>query len=342
MELKIIDQMRSNRFYLSFALLIISACIPLLIKDLFIIYVLTLVNIFTLYSSSWNLLAYSGQGSLGHAAFLGIGGFTSSLMAINLGIPPMIGVIIGGLFSAFIGLLIGLACVRLRAWFLAMVTFGFSVIAETVTRYFDPITHGVFGFQTPLLVPSGLPFYYLSLLIAVLTIIFIYLVMNSKIGLAFRAIRENEQEARMSGINTATYKLLAFVLCTFLAGLSGAIYAHFLRYINVTIYNPANSFKPLMMAVIGGLGTIEGPIIGSIILVFIESFLPTLDKRINAVMGRFFPEVSNVGPPLRFLGIGVFLVVIVIFVPKGFSSLLRKIYNRALGSESEAGGIINE
>ena len=189
--------MRSNRFYLSFALLIISACIPLLIKDLFIIYVLTLVNIFTMYSSSWNLLAYSGQGSLGHAAFLGIGGFTSSLMAINLGIPPMIGVIIGGLFSAFIGLLIGLACVRLRAWFLAMVTFGFSVIAETVTRYFDPITHGVFGFQTPLLVPSGTPFYYLSLSIAVLTIIFIYLVMNSKIGLAFRAIRENEQEARM-------------------------------------------------------------------------------------------------------------------------------------------------
>ena len=97
--------------------------------------------LFTIYASSWNLLATSGQGSLGHAAFLGIGGFTSALLALNLGIPPIIGIFIGGVVSAGIGFLIGLTCVRLKAWFLGMVTFGFAVIAETLVSYFDDFTH---------------------------------------------------------------------------------------------------------------------------------------------------------------------------------------------------------
>ncbi len=100
------------------------------------IHVLTLVAIFTIYASSWNLLASSGQGSLGHAAFLGIGGFVSSLLAINLGIPPVIGMFLGAFLSAGIGFLIGITCVRLKAWFLAMVTFGFSVIAGDIIQSF--------------------------------------------------------------------------------------------------------------------------------------------------------------------------------------------------------------
>ena len=221
----------------------------------------------------------------------------------------------------------GLACVRLREWFLAMVTFGFAVIAETVTSHFDHITHGVWGFRTPLLVPPGIPFYYAALLLAVSSISLMYLIMKSKIGLAFSAIRENESEARMIGVNTTKYKLLAFVMSTFFAGLSGALYAHFIRYINIKVYVPENSFKPLMMSVIGGLGTIEGPVIGSAIMVFIDSFLPTIDKTLQALMGPFFIEVSNVGPPIRMIGIGIFLVVIVIFIPKGVSSLLHRIYS---------------
>ncbi len=318
---------RSQKFYFFLLAVSATACIPLFERDLFVIHVLTLVSIFAIYSSSWNLLAYSGQASLGHAAFLGIGGFTSSLLALNLGISPWLGLLIGSLVSSGIGFLIGLACVRLREWFLAMVTFGFAVIAETVTSHFDDVTHGVMGFRTPLLVPSGIPFYYAALVVAVSSISLIYLIMKSKIGLAFSAIRENEPEAKMIGINTTKYKLLAFVMSTFFAGLSGALYAHFIRYINIKIYVVENSFKPLMMSVIGGMGTIEGPIIGSTILVFIESFLPTIDKTLQALLGPFFVEVSNVGPPIRMIGIGIFLVIIVIFIPKGVSSLLNKIYS---------------
>ncbi len=328
MKKKLKISLNSQKFYLFLLSVIVTVCIPLFEKRPFVIHVLTLVSIYSIYSSSWNLLAYSGQASLGHAAFLGIGGFTSSLLALNLGISPLYSLFIGGALSSVIGFLIGLVCVRLRAWFLAMVTFGFSVIAETVTSHFDHITHGIWGFRTPLLVPLGVPFYYAALFLAVSSISLIYSIMKSKIGLAFRAIQENEGEARMSGINTTKYKLFAFTISTFFAGLSGALYAYFLRFINIKVYIPENSFKPLMMSVIGGLGTIEGPIIGSTILVFIESFLPTIDKTLQALMASFFVEVSNVGPPIRTVGIGAFLVVTVIFMPKGVSSLLHKIHSK--------------
>ncbi len=311
---------KSKKFYILTPLIIFSLVIPIIITNNVLIRVLTLMAIFAIYASSWNLLATSGQGSLGHAAFLGIGGFTSSLLALNFGVPPIIGVFIGGLFSAGIGFLIGLTCVRLKAWFLGMVTFGFSVIAETLVSQFDEFTHGIMGFRPASLVPPEIPFYYPAVILAISSVVVIYYIMKSKIGLAFRAIHQNESESRMIGINTPKYKLYAFVMSTFFAGLSGGLYAHYLRYIRVSIFNPANSFEPLMMSVIGGLGTIEGPIIGSVILVAIDSYLPNIDRFLPIVNGLF------IGPYLRLLFLGIFLVIVVIFLPKGVSSLLRKLY----------------
>ena len=313
---------KTTKFRIIIVIMAVTILFPLVIEDTFLIHVLTLIALFAIYASSWNLLATSGQGSLGHAAFLGIGGFTSSLLAIQpLNVPPILGIFAGAFLSSGIGFLIGLTCVRLKAWFLAMVTFGFSVIAETLISHFDDFTHGILGFRPPLLVPSGLPFYYLALLFATLTILSIFLIMKSKIGLAFKAIHQNQFEAQMIGINTAKYKLYAFIISTFFAGLAGGLYAHYLRYIRVSIFSASNSFEPLMMSVIGGLGTIEGPIIGSILLVSIDSFLPDIDKFLPIIHGVF------VGPYIRFLGLGIFLVIIVIFFPKGVTSILRKIIN---------------
>ena len=306
----------------------VSLVIPHVLSDNYMLHILTLVVIFTMYASSWNLLASSGQGSLGHAAFLGIGGFTSSLLAINLGIPPIIGIFIAGALSAAIGFLIGITCVRLKAWFLAMVTFGFSIIAATLFSEFDDVTHAILGFRTPpLLFTSRLPFYYFAVLISIATVAVIYFIMKSKMGLAFRAIHQNETEAKMIGVNTAKYKLYAFVLSTFFAGLSGAIYAHFQRFIHISIFSADNSFMPLMMSVIGGLGTIEGPVIGSVIMVFIDHFLINIDPFLNSALSPLFPAVSNVGPAIRLVGLGIFLVIIVILLPKGVTSLLRKLYH---------------
>jgi branched-chain amino acid transport system permease protein len=141
--------------------------------------------------------------------------------------------------------------------------------------------------------------------------------------LAFRALHGNENEAKMIGINTAKYRLLAFVISTFFAGLAGGLYVQSIQFIQISIFEPYYSFLPLIMTVIGGLGTLEGPLIGSIIIVSIDSFGPLTDKYLQP-LAPLFPGVSNVGPPLRLVLLGIFLILVVIFLPKGLTSLLQK------------------
>ena len=320
-----IGSFRMRKMQYSVAAIAFAAVLPIFASsEYFVGHVLTTMAIYALYASSWNLLAYSGQGSLGHAAFLGIGGFASALLSVKAGLPPIVGLLIGSLLSAGIGLLVGLACVRLKAWFLAMVTFGFSVIAVTIIGQFDSIFGGMIGFPTSAIAEPGLPFYYATLAITAASIIAIFLVMKSRWGLAFKAIHQNELEAKMIGINTAKYRLLAFIISTFFAGLAGGLLAESQLFIQNDIFKTENSFLPLIMAVIGGLGTIEGPVIGSIIIVSIESFMPLAYQYLQP-LSPLFPGVSNVGPPLKFVMLGIFLILIVIFLPKGISSLLRKL-----------------
>jgi len=338
----------------------ILAILPILVNDNFFLYVFTLIFVFSIYASSWNLLANSGQGSLGHAAFLGIGGFASALIGgsmssaimaslevtkMPIGIMSVliqiVVILLGGLLSAGIGFLIGLACVRLKAWYLAMVTFGFSVIAGTLSSQLDTITNGINGFAPIALVPNGYPFYILVISFAVFSITAMSLIMKSRMGLAFRAIHGNETEAKMIGINTAKYKLIAFVISTFFAGIAGGLYAYFIRFIQNDIFSPANSFLPLIMTVIGGLGTVVGPIIGSIFLVSLQQSLalPGVVESLRSSLGAYFPGVSNVGPPIAFLIIGIILVLIVIFSPKGlaplFSKFLKYLTSEEKGKEAK-------
>ena len=339
--------LRSKSFLLLIVFFAILVLLPIFINDNFFLTVLTLISIFAIYAASWNFLANSGQGSLGHAVFLGIGGFSSAIiggsiatMAENLmgttQIPvgtlsitiQVFALLIGGLLSAGVGLLIGLACVRLKAWYLAMVTFGFSVIAATLSSQFDSITQGINGYSTTTLVTKGFPFYVLVVSFAVTSIAAMYLLMKSRMGLAFKAIHGNEAEAKMIGINTAKYKLIAFVISTFFAGIAGGLYAYFIRFIQNEIFSPANSFTPLIMTLIGGLGTVAGPIIGSVFLVSVQQILmlPGVVESLRTSLGSYFPQVSNVGPPLSYIVIGIILIVIVIFSPKGLISLFQKAY----------------
>ena len=303
--------LKSRKFQFAIVALIFVAVLPLFVRSQYIVgHVLTSMIIFALYASSWNLLAYSGQGSLGHAAFLGIGGFASALLARAF-LPPVLGLFVGGLISAGVGLLVGLACVRLKSWFLAMVTFGFSVIIVTIFIQFDSVFKGMIGFPTSSFLPQVLPFYYGTLAITTASIVAIFWVMSSKWGFAFKAIRENELEAKMIGINTAKYRLLAFIISTFFAGLAGGLLAESQLFIQNDIFSAENSFLPLIMAVIGGLGTMEGPIIGAIVIVAIDSFAP----------------LAHVGSAVQFVGLGLFLILVVIFLPKGITSLLHKVYD---------------
>jgi branched-chain amino acid transport system permease protein len=348
---------RSKSFQLFLIASAILVLIPLFVRNSFFLFVFTLIFIFSIYAASWNFLSNSGQGSLGHSVFLGIGGFAAAIIGTKISTALISGsgayvmpfgplsvtiqvlmILLGGLLSAGVGLLIGLACVRLKAWYLAIVTFGFSVIAETLSSQFDSITNGINGFPPATLVPSGYPFYILVVSFAVSSIAVMYMVMKSRVGLAFKAIHGNEAEARMIGINTAKYKLIAFVISTFFAGVAGGLYVYFYQFVDNSIFSPANSFLPLIMSVIGGLGTVAGPIVGSIFLTSTEQILQTqgVTASLNNALGPLFPKVSYVGPPLTYLIIGVILLIIVVFSPKGLMPLFRKFYNYLMSEEKGA------
>ncbi len=294
--------------------LLIAVLIPLIFGvNQYILTVLTIMLVFIIYSSAWNLLALSGQGSLGHAAFFGIGGYSSAIIAKSLGFPPLATILIGGVFAAFIGVLIGLTCVRLKEWFLAMVTLGFAVLAHTITIELSGLTGGWDGLPVQKLIPITVSNYimyeyYLILITTVITVFIIYQIMKSKIGLALEAIRENELEAKVMGINVMKYKLMAFGISAFFTGIAGALEIHHFGYITPEVYGIDISFWPIIYCVSGGLFTIEGPIVGTIVITLLDEGLKNFGWTYE-----------------RYILIGLILILIVRFLPKGFVSIPEKI-----------------
>ncbi|MEI7433378.1 MAG: branched-chain amino acid ABC transporter permease [Methanomicrobiales archaeon] len=313
--------MEKNRvvLYLTIATLAFAILFPLFTGlNMYYLTVLILMVIFIIFASAWNFLTYSGQGSLGHAAFFGIGGYISTLIAVKSGLTPYLTIFIGGAAAALAGLFIGAICVRMKEWFLAMVTFGFAVIIQVlVASQFSSVTGGWDGVAAPPLISNTVPNYlvyeyYSILLIAVVVILLFRTILNSKIGLAFSAIRENELEARASGIDPVRYKLFAFMVSAYFAGLAGALEIHYLGYVTPEIFGVDISFWPIIYSISGGLGTLAGPIIGTIVITLLWDGLQSLGLTYG-----------------RFIIIGVILVLVVIFLPRGLVSLPEVIKKRA-------------
>jgi len=292
------------------ATLALALVLPFLSDSMFILNLLVLMLIFIIFASAWNLLAYSGQGSLGHAAFFGIGAYGSTLIAAKSGLSPFITIFLGAAVAAFIGILIGLTCVRLKEWFLAMVTFGFAIIVQTLTvSVLAPVTGGWDGIASTRLLSPAIPGYqlieyYAVLAITIASIVAIWYIMKSRVGLAFLAIRENELEARAAGIDPVRYRLLAFALSAYLAGVAGALEIHHIGYLTPELYGVDNSFWPITYVILGGLGTLAGPIVGTVVLTVIWEAL----KATGLTFGRY-------------VIIGIMLILAIIFLPRGLVSL---------------------
>ncbi len=319
-------EMRDHVPWLAAAgVIFLALIIPLVSANAYLLNILVLMLVFILFASAWNFLAYSGQASLGHAAFFGLGGYASVLIARGLNLPPLMTIFAGGLLAAVIGTLIGITCVRLREWFLAMVTFGFAVIIQTlVVSSFAPLTGGWDGLSAPKLIPWGssslLWEYYVILFITGICILILFLILRSRIGLAFSAIRENETEARAAGVDPVKFKLFAFAVSTFMAGVAGAMEIHHFGYITPEIFGAEISFWPVIYSIFGGLGTIVGPILGTVLLTF------------------FWDGLKDAGLTYeRFILIGALLILVVIFLPKGLVSLPGRIWDYVNKWRTESG-----
>ena len=250
---------------------------------------LIMLFIFIILSQSWNLMGgYTGQINLGLAAFFGCGLLVTHYIW-KAGIPIYFAVVAGGLSAVVLAGIIGLPTLRLKGAYFAIGTFALAEVCRIVVgNMFARMVKmpGSYAIDYSLI-----PRYYLGFIVAIITIALVYFVTHSKIGLAMVAVRDDQQAAQVTGVNTFKYKIYALVISSFLAGLAGGVYA-FLRlsFHNITaVFSPIWTFEPLMAAVIGGAGTLMGPIIGSVFLVILsEIFALTLGEAHLIIFGLLF------------------------------------------------------
>ena len=238
----------------------------------------------------------TGQLSLGHAAFMSIGAFTSALLTIKLGMPFSVNLILTGFITAAVAALIGLPILRLTGDYLAICTLGFAEIVKVVFLNLD-ITNRALGLSVP--APNTpIPMPVVVWAVVLLTIICASFIHNSRFGRALMAVRGDEIAAEAMGINVTLYKVQSFAIGAFMAGVGGGLYAHFMGYINPSDFGFLKSVDILSMIVLGGLGSITGSVIGATILSAAPEFL------------RFMASY-------RMLVYGGLLVCMMIFRPNG-------------------------
>ncbi|MGI6129784.1 MAG: branched-chain amino acid ABC transporter permease [bacterium] len=240
----------------------------------------------------------TGQLSLGHAAFMGLGAYTAAI-ATKAGWPFVLALAAGGLMAGSAGILIGIPTLRLRGDYLAIATLGFGEILR-VTAINLEITGGPVGLRA---IPGYTTFPWVVLALA-LTYLSLARVLNSRLGRAFLAVREDELAADAMGINTTKAKILAFMLGAFYAGVAGGLYAHYIRYINPNNFGFMRSIEILSMVVIGGMGSLPGAVFGAITL----SAAPELLRSISPAVAEY-----------RQLIYGALLVVATMWFPKGLA-----------------------
>ncbi len=286
--------------------------IPLFIRSPYILHLMVLGYIYAILTTSWDLVCgYTGIFSFAHAAFCGIGAYTSSLLSMRMGINPWLTILVGSLTSTGIGFLIALPCLRLRGPYIVIVTLAFSEIARITCSNLVDITRGELGLWgiPPLLQVSGRREYYylIALSFFAATLLSLYALIRSKMGYALSAIGQDELKARSIGINVTEYKLLAFSISAFFAGLAGGLYAHYvLLLVPSAILSLGLMVEIMTMSLIGGLKSLVGPAIGSFLLVFISEYLRAIG-------------------PYRFLIYGLLIMVIVIWAPSGMVLAVRKV-----------------
>jgi branched-chain amino acid transport system permease protein len=301
-------------------LIIIAAVLALLailpqVTSEYITYVAVLAIIYAILTGSYDLTTgYTGPLTFCHGAFYGIGAYTSALLTLKAGLPFWAAFPLSGIMVFIFAAIIGYPGLRLKGHYFAVTTFFFGHFIYLVILNSVSLTNGPMGLRN---VPPpegflGISFtslnssYYLILIFGVLAVAFLYFLVNSGIGKILISIRENEELSEAIGVNTSLYKVLAFSIGAGIAGLAGSLFAHFFRLLHPTTFAWMTSEMVVIMALVGGLGTLIGPIIGAGIVTLILELM------------RFAPE-------FRFIIWSVALIAVLIIEPRGLMGLVRRI-----------------
>ncbi|MCX7774587.1 MAG: branched-chain amino acid ABC transporter permease [Spirochaetaceae bacterium] len=279
-------QKKGMRISLGILGIALLALIPQLNLKSYYMGVLCRILLYTILAGSLNVInGYSGQFNIGHAGFFGIGAYTSAILSLQLKMPFWIALPISGLLAMIVGLIVALPTLRLKGIYLAIVTLGASEIIRLIALNWMSLTGGPNGLRgIPAPVLFGLKFsrsqqyYYIFL---VLSLVFYFMtrrIIQSRIGRAWISIREDETAARSLGVETMRFKAANFMYGAFWAGIAGGAFSPYFKFISSDMFSLDEGFNILSMVIIGGQGTLAGPIVGAIIVNFLTEFLRPISQ----------------------------------------------------------------
>ncbi len=279
---------------------------PAFFQDMFLTHIATLVMLYSIGAVSLHLVVRIGHLSLCHAAFLGLGGYTSALLTTRLGWPFAAAFLASGLVPAAVALVLGPILLRLRGVYFVLITYSFGELVRLVFVEWQSLTGGSDGImKIPLPHPAlatSREYYYFALAMAVLCVGFVARVLASQTGRFIDSIRESERLAQSSGVPILRFKVMIFALACGLVGLQGSLLAHFIHIVSPSAYNFNESLNFLVINVIGGMGSLAGPIIGTVFLISLPELL------------RGWVEYQR-------LLYGIVLIVVMLYVPGGLVAI---------------------
>ncbi|MHB1419847.1 MAG: branched-chain amino acid ABC transporter permease [Bacillota bacterium] len=292
--------------WLSIALIVAFALLPYYLHSQYWLRIVNMILLNSILVMSLNLIVgFTGQLSFGHAAFYGVGGYTAALMLLHTGVPFPIIMVLSGIIAAIVGLGVGFPVMRFKGDYLALVSLGFAQIFWVVAQNWMSITRGprglpgipapvIFGLQ----LVTNTHFFYLGLILAAITMIFMMLLVKSYVGRALLAVREDERAAVAMGINPMKYKLLSFTIGSFFAGIAGSFLASYLGFVGPMNFTLDQSILYVMMVIVGGLGSLWGSVVGAAIIVILTQLFSNL-------------------PGLQMLLVGIIIAIAILVRPQG-------------------------
>jgi len=290
---------------------ILLAAMPYVVTSSYVMHILILSGIYIIFALSYDIVVgYLGMLSLAHPAFYGVGAYTSALLVMRLDTPFILAFAVAGILALIVALVVGYPALRLSYHSFAIVTLAFTLIMRVVWINWESLTRGPMGIpgvprprlDVPFLgqIPIDTParYYYFILILATLTCLFVYLMIRSRVGRALLSIRENEVLAETLGVNAFKYRMIAFAMGAFFAGLAGSFTAHYITFVGPEFTDFYYITMLLIMVILGGSGTIHGVILGAIVFTFV-------------------PEYLRITPEFRDVIYGVILLLTIIFMPEG-------------------------
>ena len=269
-------QIKQNELVTAGLMVVLGGVAPLVVPQLWLS-ILCVFFFYAILAISWNMVfGYAGLFSFGHVAFAAVGGYTSALLAEHFGIHPLLGVLLGGITAGFLGILLGMVILRVHGFYLCLVTWAFTEVVAIFLKAEHKLTGGTGGFIAPSFfegAQSETFSYFIGLGLLLCTYLVSAALFHSRWGLCLFAVRDDIEAAESMGVRTRFWKVFGFAFGSSWAGVAGAFYAHFFNVIDPTIGGLDELGKIFLMVILGGLGTVQGPLIGSFIVVILSELI---------------------------------------------------------------------